>query len=56
MKGVDKSSYYELSRETRKWWKRIFLHLIDISIVNSFIISKKSPFNKGITQKQFRLD
>ena len=60
MKGVDKGnqliSYYELSRSTHKRWKRIFLHLIDISIVNSFIIYKKSEFNKGITQKQFRLD
>lgn len=29
--------------------KEFFLHLIDISIVNSFIIYKKSEFNKGIT-------
>ena len=54
MKGVDKGnqliSYYELSRGTHKLWKRIFFHLIDISIENSFIIYKKSEFNKGITQ------
>ena len=60
MRGVDKGnqliSYYELSRGTHKWWKRIFLHLIDISIVNSFIIYKKSELNKGMTQKQFRLE
>ena len=60
MRGVDKGNqliiYYELSRGTNKWWKRIFLHLIDISIVNSFIIWKKSELNKGMTQKQFRLE
>ena len=45
MKGVDLSnqliSYYELNRKTIKWWKRIFFHLLDIAIVNSFIIYKK---------------
>jgi len=45
MKGVDKSnqlmSFYEIDRTTFKWWKRIFFHLIYISIVNSYIISKK---------------
>ena len=45
MKGVDKSnqliSYYEINRKTYKWWKRIFYQLIDVSIVNSFIIFKK---------------
>ena len=60
MKGVDKGNqliiYYELSRYIHKWWKRIFLHLIDISIVKFFIIYKKYKFNEGITQKQFILD
>ena len=59
MKGVDLSnqiiSYYELNRKTIKWWKRIFFHLLDIAIVNSFIIYKKFV-NSNITQKQFRLE
>lgn len=59
MKGVDLSnqliSYYELNSKTYKWWKRIFFHLIDISIVNSYILYKK--YNKSaITQKTFRLE
>ena len=57
MKGVDLSnqliSYYELNRKTIKWWKRIFFHLLDIAIVNSFIIYKKY-LNANITQKQYR--
>jgi len=60
MKGVDIGnqliSYYELRHKTYKWWKRILFHLIDISIVNSFIIYKKVRDDKTITQKQFRLD
>ena len=59
MKGVDKSnqliSYYEINRKTYKWWKRIFYHLIDVSIVNSFIIFKKIN-NTSITQKNYRLE
>ena len=59
MKGVDKSnqliSYYEINRKTYKWWKKIFYHLIDVSIVNSFIIFKKIN-NTSITQKNYRLE
>ena len=44
MKGVDLSnqliSYYELNSKTYKLWKRIFFHLLDISIVNSYILYK----------------
>ena len=60
MKGVDIGnqliSYYELKHKTYKWWKRILFHLIDISIVNSFIIYKKVIEDKGMTQKNFRLE
>ena len=59
MKGVVLSnqqiSYYELNSKIYKWWKRIFFHLLDISIVNSYILYKK--YNKSaITQKTFRLE
>ena len=58
MKGVDLSnqliSYYELNRKTIKQWKKIFFHLLDIAIVNSFIIYKKY-LNVNITQKQYRI-
>ena len=59
MKRVDLSNqlirYYELNRKTIKWWKRIFFHLLDIVIVNSFIIYKKY-LNANITQKQYRIE
>ena len=60
MKGVDIGnqliSYYELKHKTYKWWKRILYHLIDISIVNSFIIYRKATNDKNMTQKKFRLE
>ena len=59
MKGVDKSnqliSYYEINRKTYQSWKRVFYHLIDVSIVISFIIFKKLN-NTSITQKDYRLE
>lgn len=58
MKGVDNSnqliSYYELNRRTIKWWKRIFFHLVDMSIVNSWILYKLKT-NKKISQLEFRM-
>ena len=43
MGGVDLSdqhlSYYSLTtRRTLKWWKKVFWRLVDICIVNSWII------------------
>jgi len=59
MKGVDKSnqliSYYELDKRTLKWWKRIFFHLIDLCIVNSWILYKLKT-NKIISQLNFRIN
>ena len=60
MRGVDLSnqliSYYEIDRRTYKWWKRIFFHLIDLSIINSFIIYKKYFKDSLLTQKLYRLE
>ena len=58
MKGVDISkfiSYYELNFRTVRWWKRIFNEHIDVAIINSLCIFKKSG-NLKITQKTFRLN
>ena len=59
MKGVDLSnqliSYQDLNRKTIKWWKRIFFHLLDIVIVNSFIIYKKY-LNANFSQKQYKIE
>ena len=42
MNGVDKSdqylSKYNVLRKCIRWWKTLFFHLVDIAIVNGFII------------------
>ena len=58
MKGVDISnqliSYYEIDVRMKKWWKRLFNHLIDIAVVNSFILYNKSGRNEILSQKKYR--
>ena len=55
MGGVDLSDQliqsYAVLRKTRKWWKTLFLHFIDLAVVNSFIILKQVGNN--VSQKMF---
>ena len=44
---------YAVLRKTRKWWKTLFLHFIDLATVNSYILYK-SLGNK-ISHKEFRV-
>ena len=41
----------KFSRSTR-WWKRVFFHLLDLSMVNAYILCNIT--NVPITQLQFR--
>jgi hypothetical protein len=58
MKGVDTTNQliaqYELSNKTYKWWKRIFFHLLDVAIVNAYVLYTMKIGK--ITQKEFRLN
>ena len=62
MGGVDlvdqNLSYYSLTlRRTIKWWKKVFWRLIDISIINSWIIFHVNHPNSNIkSQREFRLE
>ena len=46
MGGVDTGdqlqSYYGFSHGTIKWWRRLFFHLIDLAIVNTYILDLMS--------------
>ena len=46
MGGVDKGdqllSYYGFNHRTIKWWKIAFFHLVDVTIVNSYILYRLS--------------
>ena len=61
MGGVDKSdqmlSYYGFNHKTLKWTNRVAFHLLDLAIVNSYILYKLSKQEKKHkTHSQFRID
>jgi hypothetical protein len=45
MNGLDRSDQmltcHNVSRKCKRWWKTLFFHLIDIAIVNSFILFQR---------------
>ena len=59
MGGVDKSdqllSYYGFNHRAIKWWKRAAFHLLDLAIVNAYILYRQSQQDKYLTHEQFRL-
>ena len=60
MIGVDVGdqllSYYGFSHRTLKWWRRAFFHLIEVAIVNAYIIYASTPqTGQKMTHKEFRI-
>lgn len=59
MGGVDKSdqllSYCGFSHRTVKWWRRVFFHLLDTSVVNAYILYKERTTEKRLTHANFRI-
>ena len=61
MGGVDKSDqlvvYYGFRRSSKKWWKRAFFHLMELTMVNAYILyCYNTPKKERITHLKFRLD
>jgi hypothetical protein len=58
MGSVDRSdmqiSYIECVRKTVKWYKKLFFHLLDISVLNSYILHKQKT-GQNIQFCDFRL-
>ena len=59
MKGVDKnnqiSSYFAIEMRNYKWWKSVFLKLLDIVMTNSYILHKRFSKQSKISHKEFVL-
>ena len=58
MGGVDLSDQllkcYEVIRKSKKWWKTLFLHFIDVAIANSSLIHK--AISGELNHKMFRVN
>ena len=60
MGGVDladaRRKTYSCSRRAKKWWHRLFYYLLDVAVVDAFILHAESPHCAKKTQKEFVLD
>ena len=50
MKGVDifnqMTGYYLLNHRSKKWWRRIFFYLMEMSVYNAYVIARNSNPDK----------
>ena len=57
MGGVDKGdqlmSYYSFLRKSVKWWRKLFVHMVNMLMLNAFILHDKFGENK-VTHEGFR--
>jgi len=59
MGGVDLSDqfigYYQTIHKTRKYWKTLFFHMIDVMVTNAFLLYREHmPSTVKVTHKKFR--
>ena len=57
MGGVDRSDRlvrtYSVSRQSKKWWYRLFYYLLDTALANSFILYKISPNHDELSELDY---
>ena len=60
MGGVDCNDqllqYSAFSKRTIKWWKKVFFRLLNISIVNAYILYQEWDESRKCTQTEFRIE
>ena len=61
MGGVDRSdqllSYYGFPHRTVKWWRRAMFHLLDMAVVNAYIMyTTSTQSSRKRTHEQFRIE
>ena len=60
MGGVDVADQlrktYSCRRKSKKWWLPLFYFLVDVSVVNSYILHRETPHASKLTLKEFILE
>lgn len=58
MGGVDLSdqlmNYYNFLRRTRKWWRKMWVHLLNMIIHNAYVLNRKFGSQKKMSHYDFR--
>ena len=58
MNGVDLADqytvYFPFIRKTRKWWRKVFFWLMEVAVVNSYILYKETVV-APLSHRHFRL-
>ncbi|GFW03787.1 piggyBac transposable element-derived protein 4 [Trichonephila clavipes] len=54
--GDRMSSTYSFARRTRKWTKKLFFSLIDIAVLNAFLMFKSCRNSSKFSLKEFRMN
>ena len=59
MGGVDLSdqlmSYYHFLRKTCKWWRKLWVHLLNMCIMNAFVLNRKFGQEPKLAHFEFRI-
>ena len=59
MGGVDKAGqlvqYYGYNNFAKKWWKRVFFHMVDVTLVNAYILYYTVTTGKCLSHLNFRI-
>ena len=45
---------YSFSKKTLRWWRKLFYWMLEVSVVNSFILYKQETQQCATTQLQYR--
>ncbi|GBP51057.1 Chimeric ERCC6-PGBD3 protein [Eumeta japonica] len=43
---------YRIQIKSRKWYLRLFYHLLDLTVINSWVLMKKNLIAKGVSKKE----
>ena len=56
--GVDRldqrMSYYQFMRKSVKWWRKVFFWLMEVAVVNSYILYCQNSNTRRLSHKAFR--